>query len=346
MAETQENTQTQAGNTLAQFTRDVAQLLPEAREAISKASNSRELDDARVQFLGKKGRLATFNQMMGKFTPEERPQAGKALNSAKQEITALLDARTADLETKELTEKLRKESVDVTLPGIRPSLGARHPIAQVTQEVADIFRSMGFRLESGPEIESEYVNFDALNIPGDHPARDMQDTFYTERGFVLRTHTSPTQIRSMLKLGAPLAVITTGKVYRHDSDATHSPMFHQMEGLLVDRDISFAHLKGILHEFLRTLFGKDVKVRFRPSFFPFTEPSAEVDVWHPARNDWMEVLGSGMVHPNVLRNGGIDPEEFSGFAFGLGMDRLASIKFGIPELRLFFENDVRFLKQF
>ncbi len=331
---------------LASLIADLNAVVPEARKAISAAADRKAIEQLRVQFLGKKGRITKLNQRLGKLSGEERPVAGKLLNTQRTEITALLEKRTAELEVRELESRIAEEAVDVTLPGIRPARGGLHPVTRVTREIEEIFRSMGFRLESGPEVETEWLNFDALNMPEDHPARDMQDTFYTERGHVLRTHTSPTQLRSMLAAKPPLAVITTGKVYRHDSDATHSPMFHQMEGFLVDEAISMGHLKGVLHEFLRALYGPDVRTRFRPSFFPFTEPSAEVDIWFEARGGWMEVLGCGMIHPAVLRNGGIDPERYSGFAFGLGIDRMTCIKFGIPDLRLLFENDLRFLRQF
>lgn len=331
---------------LAEFVADAKALTPRARQEISEAHDLKTLEEVKVIWLGKKGQFTGLNRRLGSLDITEKPIAGKLLNVHKAEILDLLDTRKKELERKELNEQLRSETLDVTLPGIRPACGALHPIAQVTREVAGIFRDLGFTLESGPEIETEWMCFDALNFPPEHPARDMQDTLFAERGFVLRTHTSPTQIRTMIKREPPMAVITTGKVYRHDSDATHSPMFHQMEGFAISEDISFGHLKGVLHEFLIALFGKDVKMRFRPSFFPFTEPSAEVDVWSDARNDWMEVLGSGMIHPNVLKNGGIDPEKYSGFAFGLGLDRLTMIKYKIPDLRLLFENDVRFLKQF
>lgn len=346
MSETVETSPAEPSAELKQLVEEIGAVLEPAREAIASAADLRALEEVRVRFLGKKGALSDFNARMGKLSVAEKPIAGKNLNGRKAEIIHLLSERQAALEAAELNDRLSREAVDITLPGVRTVRGSRHPVQQMVVQISEIFRDMGFEMVHGPEIEGEWMNFDALNVPREHPARDMQDTLYTERGFVLRTHTSPCQIRAMLRHGAPLSVITAGRVYRHDSDATHSPMFHQMEGLLVDRDVSFAHLKGTLHEFLRVLFGKDVKVRFRPSFFPFTEPSAEVDVWSDSLGRWLEVLGSGMVHPNVLRNGGIDPEEFSGFAFGLGLDRLAMVKFGITDLRLLFENDMRFLRQF
>lgn len=332
---------------LAELLADIGSLAPRARQEISLAADLKSLEELRVNWLGKKGHFSDFSARMGKLSGEEKPIAGKLLNAQKTDITAILKKRQDELERRALDERLHAETLDVTLPGIRPPRGAIHPVVQVQREVTEVFRSLGFRVESGPEIETEWMNFDALNVPQEHPARDMQDTLYTNRGLVLRTHTSPTQIRTMLKLQTPpFAVITTGKVYRHDYDATHAPMFHQMEAFAVGENISFGHLKGILHEFLRALFGKDVKVRFRPSFFPFTEPSAEVDVWSDARKSWLEVLGSGMIHPNVLRNGGIDPEKYTGFALGMGLDRLAMLKFDVPDLRLLFDNDLRFLRQF
>ena len=325
---------------------DIDAMMAPARDAIEAAGDTKRIEELRIELLGKKGRLSEFSSRMGALDAKEKPLAGKALNTGKNAITDLLKQRQEALSVGELNARLAAEAVDVTLPGIRSARGAHHPIALMTREITAIFRSMGFQVESGPEIETEFMNFDALNIPREHPARDMQDSLFVDRGYVLRTHTSPTQIRSYLKLKPPFAVITTGKVYRHDSDATHSPRFHQMEGFAVGEDISFGHLKNVLYEFLRALYGKDVKVQFRPSFFPFTEPSAEVDVWSEARGKWLEVLGSGMIHPNVLRNGGIDPEKYSGFAFGLGIDRLAMLKFGVSDLRLLFENDLRFLRQF
>lgn len=331
---------------LAELLADVKSLTPRARQEIGKAAHLKEIEELRVKWLGKKGHFSEFNKRMGSLANEEKPIAGKMLNTHKAEVTNFLKDRTSELEHEALGDRIRAEAVDVTLPGTRSPRGSIHPITQITREVVEIFRDLGFRLERGPEIETEWFNFDALNVPAEHPARDMQDTFYTDRGYVLRTHTSSTQIRSMLNGTPPLAVITTGKVYRHDSDATHAPMFHQMEGFAVSENISFGHLKSVLHEFLRALYGKDVKVRFRPSFFPFTEPSAEVDVWSDMRNGWLEVLGSGMIHPTVLKNGGIDPKKYSGFAFGVGLDRLAMLKFGIPDLRMMFENDMRMLRQF
>lgn len=325
---------------------DIRAIGPKARRAISAAKDMRELEQVRTEYTGKKGLLTGINKRMGQLAPEEKPIAGRMVNLHKGEVLVLLKKRTGELEARELEAQLREEAVDVTLPGTRPSLGAHHPVAQVTRQITDIFLNMGFQLRFGPEVETEWLNFDALNVPADHPARDMQDTLYVDRGYVLRTHTSPTQVRNMLQLEPPMAVVTTGKVYRHDSDATHSPMFHQMEGFAVGEGVSFGHLKGVLHEFLRAFYGHEVKIRFRPSYFPFTEPSAEVDVWSDAHGGWLEVLGSGMIHPTVLRHGGIDPEKYTGFAFGLGIDRLTMIKYGIPDLRLLFENDIRFLRQF
>jgi phenylalanyl-tRNA synthetase alpha chain len=301
-----------------------------------------------VELNGKKGVLAALSARMAALSPAEKPIAGKLLNNHKGVVIRALNDRREALEAAALKAALQAEAVDVSLPGIRPRAGAIHPVQQTRDELARIFRLMGYVVETGPEVENEWFNFDALNMPDDHPARDMQDTFFVERGMVLRTHTSPVQIRTMLKRKPPFAVITPGKVYRCDADATHSPMFHQMEGLLVDRHVSMPHLKATLLEFLRAYFGPDVEMRLRPSFFPFTEPSAEVDVMFGAGESrrWLEVLGCGMVHPKVLANAGLDPKEWQGFAFGLGIDRLAMIKFGVPDIRMLYENHMRFLKQF
>ncbi|MDX2177038.1 MAG: phenylalanine--tRNA ligase subunit alpha [Candidatus Sumerlaeia bacterium] len=320
--------------------------MPEAFARLDAATDSAALEELRVELLGKKGFLSELNARMGKLAPEEKPLAGKHLNERKGALQGRYAERKDELERAALAAALEAEAVDVTMPGIRPRPGHLHPVTRVTDEIVAIFEGMGFFTASGPQVESEWLNFESLNIPADHPARDMQDTFWTERGMVLRTHTSPTQIRVMRTTPPPFAAVTPGRVYRCDSDATHSPMFHQIEGLLVDRDVSFCHLKGVLNEFVRALFGRDVKTRFRPSFFPFTEPSAEMDIWAPFSNNWMEVLGCGMVHPQVLRNAGLDPEEWKGFAFGLGVDRLAMIRYGITDIRLLYQNDMRFLRQF
>ncbi len=343
---TQSELEINGSEQLTELLADVKSLTPQAKQQISQAASLKELEEAKVNWLGKKGKLSSLNQRMGKLEKDEKPIAGKMMNIHKGEIVNLLNKRKDELENAELEERLKSETLDITLPGDRPEAGSLHPVWAMTSRIIEIFRDFGFAVETGPEIETPWVNFDALNVPKEHPARDMQDTLYANRGYVLRTHTSPTQIRAMMKHDPPMAFITTGKVYRHDYDATHSPMFHQMEGLAITEEISFGHLKGLLHEFIRTLVGKEVKIRFRPSFFPFTEPSAEVDVWSEARKDWLEVLGSGMVHPNVLKNGGVDPQKYSGLAFGLGIDRLAMIYYDIPDLRLLFDNDLRFLRQF
>ncbi len=305
------------------------------------------LEEVRLKYLGKKGLLAELNRRFGALSAEEKPIAGKELNEHKARILDLFEHRRTELEDAAINARLETERVDVTLPGTTAPRGHLHPVVQVQRDVERIFRTMGFKVTESPEIESEWVNFEALNFPPNHPARDMQDTFFTERGFLLRTHTSGNQIRTMMNSEPPLAVISSGKVYRCDSDATHSPMFFQMEGYVVGRDISMAHLKGTLQEFLTGLFGRKVKSRFRPSFFPFTEPSAEMDIETPwAEGQWMEILGCGMIHPNVLRNCGIDPEKWSGFAFGMGLDRVAMLRYGITNIRLLFENDLRFLSQF
>ncbi len=326
---------------------EIAAKVPPACERFAEANDLAQLEEFRIEVLGKKGVLTEMNARMGALAPTEKPIAGKLLNNHKAQVIHAFNARKEALEGDALKTSLQAESVDVTLPGVRPRTGHLHPITQTTLEIVKIFQGMGFRVESGPEIENEWFNFEALNVPADHPARDMQDTFYTERDCVLRTHTSPTQLRSMMRIAPPMAVITTGRVFRCDSDATHSPMFHQMEGLYIDRKVSMAHLKGVLNEFIRAYYGPNIKTRFRPSFFPFTEPSGELDIQSDVvRGGWMEVLGCGMVHPTVLRNAGLDPAEWSGFAFGLGIDRLAMIKYGINDIRLLTENDMRFLGQF
>ncbi len=307
------------------------------------------LEHLRVRYLGKKGEFSQFGRHVKDVAPEDRPQVGQATNRVKQAFTDALETRRAECERKAGSEKIAVEKLDITLPG-RPLIQGRlHPVSRILREIEDIFISMGFEIALGPDIEDEFHNFEALNIPEDHPARDMHDTFYMQGGGVLRTHTSPVQIRTMRKRKPPLAVIAPGKVYRCDADVTHSPMFHQVEGLLVDENIRFSDLKGVLVKFLRRLLGPDVQYRFRPSYFPFTEPSAEVDIlWKIEGREpqWMEVLGSGMVHPKVLESGGYDPAKLTGFAFGLGADRFAMLKYGIPSLRLLFENDLRFLRQF
>ncbi|SEG51175.1 phenylalanine--tRNA ligase subunit alpha [Marinobacterium lutimaris] len=320
-------------------------LLADGKQAVAQADNVKTLDDVRVQYLGKKGHLTQLLKGLGKLSAEERPAAGAKINEAKEELAAELNARKELLERAALEQKLAAETIDVTLPGRGQQLGGLHPVTKTMERIESFFGSIGYTVEEGPEIEDDYHNFEALNIPSHHPARAMHDTFYFDARTLLRTHTSPVQVRTMEQQQPPIRIICPGRVYRNDYDQTHSPMFHQVEGLLIDKNISFADLKGTLEQFLRAFFEEDVKVRFRPSYFPFTEPSIEVDI---DRGDgkWLEVLGCGMVHPKVLEMSGIDPEEYSGFAFGMGVERFAMLRYGVDDLRLFFENDLRFLGQF
>jgi phenylalanyl-tRNA synthetase alpha chain len=321
------------------------ELVQRAKSEIETAATLPALDAVRVAWLGKKGILTQRLKQLSALPQEERPAAGQQINKAKSEIQAELEARRQRLEEEALTQKLSRDRVDVTLPGRGMSLGGRHPVTRAMARIERIFRDAGFGVRTGPEIEDDYHNFTALNIPENHPARALHDTFYFPGGKLLRTHTSPVQIRSMVEEGAPIRIIAPGRVYRCDSDQTHTPMFHQVEGLVVDRGISFANLKAVLHQFVESFFERDAKLRFRASYFPFTEPSAEVDVlWGDDR--WLEILGCGMVHPNVLRNAGVDPEEFTGYAFGMGVERLAMLRYDVRDLRTFFENDLRFLRQF
>lgn len=308
-----------------------------------------ELEVVRHRYLGKKGELSLLARHIKDVPDKDRAKFGESTNRVKTSLSEAIALKREGFEEKKRATDLETESIDVTLPGRPATMGHIHPVTSVLNEIEDIFVSMGFRVVTGPDMEDEFHNFEALNIPVDHPARDMHDTFYLEGGGVLRTHTSPVQIRAMRDSEPPLAVIAPGKVYRCDSDTTHSPMFQQVEGFLIDTDIKFSDLKGVLVTFLHRMLGKDIKYRFRPSYFPFTEPSAEVDVlWEmPGRDpEWMEVLGSGMIHPKVLEAGGYRPDRVSGFAFGLGVERFAMLKYGIPNIRLFYENDVRFLRQF
>lgn len=331
-------------------------MLETARSALSQADSESALQDVRVRFLGKKGELTAIMKGMGQLSPEDRPVLGAAANRVKEELETLFEARLEAVREAEIARRLEFEKIDVTLPGRRAFVGTKHPITQVVEEVVEIFSSLGFGVEEGPEVEQDFYNFEALNIPKDHPARDMQDTFYVSEDVVLRTHTSPVQIRTMLRHAPPVRVIAPGTVYRRDSDLTHSPMFHQVEGFLVDRHVTFGDLKGTLTAFVSQCFGKNVGVRFRPSFFPFTEPSAEVDIQcvicggkgcRVCKNSgWLEILGSGMIDPEVLKAVHYDPDKCSGFAFGMGIERIAMLKYGVNDLRLFFENDLRFLKQF
>ncbi len=359
---------------MADLLSQLAALAGSAREAISSAADEKALEELRVRFLGKKGELSQVLRSMGQLAADERPRVGEVANRVRDELEGLLADGKRRVEARALEAELSGPPIDVTLSGRRLlPRGHRHPITRATEDIAAIFARLGYEVASGPEIELDWFNFEALNIPPDHPARDMQDTFYVEEStladaaregsVLLRTHTSPVQIRSMKRIGAPpIRIICPGRVYRSDYDQTHSPMFHQVEGLCVDEGITFADLKGTLAAFARAYFGPGTRTRFRPSYFPFTEPSAEVDVscsicGGSGRKDgrrcgtcketgWLEVLGAGMVHPKVLENGGIDPTRHTGFAFGMGVERLAMLRYGIDDLRLYFENDLRFLQQF
>jgi phenylalanyl-tRNA synthetase alpha chain len=326
----------------------------EALKDLENVDDEKQLNDLRIKYLGKKGLITLSLKKVGTLSPEERPEFGQLVNKIKNILKDGISSKKEELQKKPL--KNHQDSFDPTLPGERPPMGALHPITQVMDEMVDIFTFMGFEVVEGPEIESDYYNFEALNIPKDHPARDMQDTFYISDDVVLRTHTSPVQIRTMEKGKPPLRIIAPGKVYRCDSDISHTPMFHQIEGLMVDEKISFSHLKGILEIFIHEIFGKNRALRFRPSFFPFTEPSAEVDVQCIlckgrgcrvcSNSGWLEILGAGMVDPEVFKSVNYDSEKWTGFAFGMGVERIAMLKYGIDDIRLFFENDLRFLKQF
>jgi len=323
---------------------DAAKLLENGREELAACNDLAALDQVRVRYLGKKGLITELLKGLGRLPAEERPAAGQRINEAKEALQAALATRRADLESAREQAVIESHRVDVTLPGRGEGIGGLHPITRTLRRMETIFRHAGFEVHTGPEVEDEFHNFEALNIPAHHPARAMHDTFYFGDGRLLRTHTSPVQIRAMRTHGAPIRLIAPGRVYRCDSDQTHSPMFHQLEGLVVDRGVSLANLKAALHDFLESFFERRVSLRFRPSYFPFTEPSAEVDVsWGEG---WLEVLGCGMVHPKVLEFGGIDPEEFTGYAFGMGAERLAMLRYGVDDLRLFFDNDLRFLRQF
>ncbi|WP_321531636.1 phenylalanine--tRNA ligase subunit alpha [uncultured Desulfuromonas sp.] len=331
-------------------------MLTVAKQELADAVDETALQDVRVRFLGKKGELTAIMKGMGGLSSDERPVVGAVANRVKDELSAQFDQRLTVLKQQAIVQKLANEKIDVSLPGRRSLVGSKHPVTLVVEELVEIFSSLGFCVAEGPEVEQDFYNFEALNIPKDHPARDMQDTFYINDDVVLRTHTSPVQIRSMIKQEPPVRVIAPGTVYRRDSDITHSPMFHQIEGFMVDENITFGDLKGILTTFIHECFGKSVGVRFRPSFFPFTEPSAEVDIQcvicggkgcRVCKNSgWLEILGSGMIDPEVFKSVNYDSERYSGFAFGMGLERIAMLKYGVNDLRLFFENDVRFLRQF
>lgn len=321
------------------------EVVGQARAEIEGVSDIATLDEIRVKYLGKKGFFTEQMKGLGALSAEERPAAGAVINQAKQQVQDALNERREALEVAVLNQKLAAETIDVSLPGRRIENGGLHPVTRTIERIERLFGEMGFKVARGPEIEDGFHNFDALNIPAHHPARTDHDTFYFNPDLMLRTHTSGVQIRTMQQQQPPIRIIAPGRVYRNDYDMTHTPMFHQVEGLLVDEHASFTELKGILHDFLRNYFEEDLTIRFRPSYFPFTEPSAEVDVMGK-NGKWLEVLGCGMVHPNVLRSVGIDPEKYSGFAFGMGVERLTMLRYGVNDLRAFFENDLRFLKHF
>ncbi len=335
---------------------DLASLTGQALAEVTACGDLAALEDVRVRWLGKKGTLTEQLKALGGLSAAERPAAGARINQAKEQVHAALEARRAQLANAAIEAQLAAGRIDVTLPGRGEEVGGLHPVTKARLRIETIFRRAGFEVAAGPEVEDDFHNFEALNIPANHPARAMHDTFYFADGRLLRTHTSPVQIRALLEHGAPLAIIAPGRVYRVDSDMTHSPMFHQLEGLVVGENISFANMKAALHGFLGSFFEKDVAIRLRPSYFPFTEPSAEVDMSCVfcagkgcrtcKQTGWLEIAGCGMVHPNVLKASGVDAEKFTGYAFGAGIDRLAMLRYGVNDLRLFFENDLRFLRQF
>jgi len=329
---------------------NLEQLVQRAIDAVETAEQIVALDQVRVDYLGKKGEITQLLKSLGKLDAAERPAAGAKINEAKQGVLEKLLTKRELLETAELEKQLLSEAVDVTLPGRATDIGGLHPVTKTMRRIEQFFAKAGYSVEVGPEIEDDYHNFEALNIPGHHPARAMHDTFYFDANTLLRTHTSPVQVRTMEQGKPPFRMICPGRVYRCDSDQTHTPMFHQVEGLLVEENVSFADLKSTVEDFLQVFFERDLKVRFRPSYFPFTEPSAEVDIEWGRDADgnikWLEVMGCGMVHPEVFKSSGIDSEKYAGFAFGLGVERLAMLRYGVNDLRMFFENDLRFLKQF
>lgn len=335
---------------------DIASIKEHAREEIDKAKSLREIQNLRIKYLGKKGILTGKIKSLGSVSKEDRPQYGRVLNEVKIDIENILSRQEEVFKSSELNASLQKESIDVTVPGFRTLFGHLHPVTQVLDEIIDIFTSLGFSVEEGPEIELDFYNFEALNMPRDHPARDMQDTFYISDDIVLRTHTSPVQIRVMEKNTPPLRIVAPGKVYRCDTDISHIPMFHQLEGFMVDKHIRMSDLKGVLELFVHRVFGAETSLRFRPSFFPFTEPSAEIDISCVmckgsgcsvcSGTGWIEILGAGMINPRVYEMAGYNPDLYTGFAFGLGIERVAMLKFSINDIRLFMENDRRFLEQF
>ncbi len=323
---------------------ELTKIIEQAKADIEAAGNVADLDQVRIATLGKKGSLTERLKQLGKLPAEERPQAGQAINDAKDILHEAINDRREFLDNERINTRIAGEKVDVTLPGRGEDTGSLHPITQTIERIESLFSQMGFEVAEGPEVEDDFHNFEALNIPAHHPARAMHDTFYFDENTLLRTHTSSVQIRFMKQHKPPVRFIAPGRVYRHDSDMTHTPMFHQVEGLMIDEGINFAELKGLIINFLEHFFEKKLEIRFRPSYFPFTEPSAEVDIM--GENGWLEVLGCGMVHPKVLANIGVDSERYNGIAFGMGVERLAMLRHGIDDLRIFFENDMRFLEQF
>lgn len=338
--------------------RELLKMAGEAEAALAAADSLEEVNEIRIRFLGKKGELTRILRGLGELPPEERPRVGQVANEVRQAMEMKIATRVAQIKEKARESRLHEEKIDVTLPGTRVRIGHLHPLTLVRRRIEDIFLGLGFEIVEGPEVELDYYNFEALNIPRDHPARDMQDTFFVEGGILLRTHTSPVQVRTMERMvpRLPVKVIAPGKVYRRDDDATHSPMFHQVEGLLLDKRVTFGDLKGVLQTFAAEMFGASTRTRFRPSFFPFTEPSAEMDISCVicggrgcrtcSYSGWLEILGCGSVHPRVLEMSGYNSEEITGFAFGMGIERITMLKYGIDDLRLFFDNDLRFLEQF
>lgn len=334
----------------------INELIAQAKERLNEVASGKALSDFKVDFLGKNGKVTELLKGMRDVAPEERPRVGQLVNDLRKKIEEFVSQKEAEINAKEQAEAFEKEAVDITLPGTVPDEGTMHPITLVKNQLIDAFAGLGFQIYEGPEIESDYINFQQLNIPKDHPARDMQDTFYITDSILLRTHTSPGQVRVMTSEKPPIKVMCPGRVYRSDDDATHSPIFHQIEGLVVDKNLTLCDLKGSLEEILRKIFNSDIKTRLRPSYFPFTEPSVEVDVscfecgGKGCRlckgTGWIEVLGAGMVNRKVLENCGIDPDVYTGYAFGIGLERIAMLKYHIPDIRMFFDNDLRFLKQF
>jgi phenylalanyl-tRNA synthetase alpha chain len=335
---------------------DLSQLVDDGLAEIASSTTAAQLDEVRVRLLGKKGAITEQLKGLGRLSATERPAAGAKINEAKEKLSAAIDARRETLDREAVERELSAGTLDVTLPGRGTPPGAMHPVTRTRLRIEEIFRRAGFGVAEGPEIEDDFHNFEALNIPANHPARAMHDTFYFGDGRLLRTHTSPVQIRAMRTHEPPLRIVAPGRVYRCDSDQTHTPMFHQLEGLVIDRDVSLANLKAVLRRFVSEFFEKPLEIRMRPSYFPFTEPSAEVDCQCAfcegkgcricKQTGWLEVLGCGMVHPNVLRNCGLDPEKWTGYAFGMGIERFAMLRYGVNDLRMFFENDLRFLRQF